>query len=1100
MTSRSRWQFRSVMSFAALVVGSGVLAVPGPWSPAVSAALPAAGACVTGDVPGKVLASGTTVTGQRCESNRYLSLRRVLANGSIDTTYGSSGRALLDLGAAQTFAPLWVVQADGRVVVLSRNGSNYQLRRFNAAGQIESGFGSSGVASFPQALAATQVETDDAGRIVVTLPYLDSTGIVYVRFTAAGVLDTSFDGDGTSFRDGWRPVASRLLADGRIVWVGQLIGAPIAGVGVERVKVDGTPDAGAFGTFPEGYSFRYTSTTDTAVAVATIEPSGRATIFRRTSNGNVLFEIVRFRADGQPDTAFGGFGTGTSGFIDPNSNFEDPDGPVIAPNGDIIHWNHLRLQPRIARFPAVGKPVDDFSPAEDPFVFVDADFSPRIAGGTYAVLGIDSSYRIVHIASKVAADQSSTLIGFNRVVVASDGRMSIDTSFGNGGYHWVRIPGAVTAPKGQVLADGRVRLDTDPIVQLTSSGQMDASFGTGGCAPLESTVACVGSPTGMFLLGATGLDGSVRLDWQPPTLGAPFTDYDMQYQVDNGNLVAPGPWTTFAHVPTTALTATVGGLANGTRYRFRIAAVNSVGTGAYSIPSFAQPAAPNLFALQTAPYTMEVQPYDPLTGLLKVIAAKPSPYEPSGSTAYIPGENVVLTIEVSYVFTTPTAGLRTETVAKGTPQVIGTFLADAQGTLQADVHLPALADGGYTIGAIGTQSGRGARATIQVRGGGIQAVPLSFNPLTPIRLFDTRPTEPQGAVSISQQRYGGGTVLQVKVAGVAGVPATGAGAVSLNVTAIDPLAPGFVTVYPCGTRPLASNLNYVTGQIVPNSVIAPLSPDGSVCFYSQADTHLIADVNGWFTNAGGFTATSPVRVFDTRASEPQGAVTVVKQRYGGLNVLKVKVVGIAGVPTTGVGAVSLNVTAIGPIGPGFVTVFPCGDLPLASNLNYVAGQIVPNAALAPLSADGTVCFFSQADTDLVADINGWFGAGQGFEPMSPLRLADTRPAEPQGAVVVTKQRYGAGTVLRLKVTGVADVPAKNVGAVSLNVTAIDPVGDGYVTVFPCGDRPLASNLNYVAGQVVPNSVITRVSPQGEVCLYSLDDTHLVADINGWFPS
>ena len=120
--------------------------------------------------------------------------------------------------------------------------------------------------------------------------------------------------------------------------------------------------------------------------------------------------------------------------------------------------------------------------------------------------------------------------------------------------------------------------------------------------------------------------------------------------------------------------------------------------------------------------------------------------------------------------------------------------------------------------------------------------------------------------------------------------------------------------------------------------------------------------------------------------------------------------------------------------------------------------------------------------------------------MSPLRLADTRPAEPQGAVVVTKQRYGAGTVLRLKVTGVADVPAKNVGAVSLNVTAVDPVGDGYVTVFPCGDRPLASNLNYVAGQVVPNSVITRVSPQGEVCLYSLNDTDLVADINGWFPS
>jgi subtilisin family serine protease len=122
----------------------------------------------------------------------------------------------------------------------------------------------------------------------------------------------------------------------------------------------------------------------------------------------------------------------------------------------------------------------------------------------------------------------------------------------------------------------------------------------------------------------------------------------------------------------------------------------------------------------------------------------------------------------------------------------------------------------------------------------------------------------------------------------------------------------------------------------------------------------------------GFTALAPVRVFDTRAGEAQGAVQVGKQRYGGGTVLTVKVAGAAGVPVSGVGAVSLNVTVVDPVAAGFVTVYPCGDRPLASSLNYVAGQVVPNAVIAPLSAAGEVCLFSSADANLLADVNGWF--------------------------------------------------------------------------------------------------------------------------------
>jgi hypothetical protein len=49
---------------------------------------------------------------------------------------------------------------------------------------------------------------------------------------------------------------------------------------------------------------------------------------------------------------------------------------------------------------------------------------------------------------------------------------------------------------------------------------------------------------------------------------------------------------------------------------------------------------------------------------------------------------------------------------------------------------------------------------------------------------------------------------------------------------------------------------------------------------------------------------------------------------------------------------------------------------------------------------------------------------------------------------------------------------RSLGAVSLNVTVTDPVGPGFVTVYPCGERPLASNVNFTSGQTVPNAVIT----------------------------
>jgi hypothetical protein len=90
------------------------------------------------------------------------------------------------------------------------------------------------------------------------------------------------------------------------------------------------------------------------------------------------------------------------------------------------------------------------------------------------------------------------------------------------------------------------------------------------------------------------------------------------------------------------------------------------------------------------------------------------------------------------------------------------------------------------------------------------------------------------------------------VSGQGGVPNSGATAVSLNVTVTGTEAPdsgGYVTVYPCGTRPDASSLNFVNGQTIANAVTTPVGDGGQICFYVFGRAHLLVDVNGYYASA-----------------------------------------------------------------------------------------------------------------------------------------------------------------------------------------------------------------------------------------------------------
>jgi len=116
-------------------------------------------------------------------------------------------------------------------------------------------------------------------------------------------------------------------------------------------------------------------------------------------------------------------------------------------------------------------------------------------------------------------------------------------------------------------------------------------------------------------------------------------------------------------------------------------------------------------------------------------------------------------------------------------------------------------------------------------------------------------------------------------------------------------------------------------------------------------------------------------------------------------------------------------------------------------------------------------------------------------PISPLpsRFLDTRSGgTTTDGLSNGIGRRGPGSITELQIAGRGTVPA-DATAVTLNVTVIGE-GTGFVTVYPCGDRPTTSNLNVRAGQFISNTVITRLSETGTVCLFNQSAAHLVVDV------
>ncbi|SNT66225.1 autotransporter family porin [Asanoa hainanensis] len=372
----------------------------------------------------------------------------------------------------------------------------------------------------------------------------------------------------------------------------------------------------------------------------------------------------------------------------------------------------------------------------------------------------------------------------------------------------------------------------------------------------------------------------------------------------------------------------------------------------------------------------------------------------------------------------------------------------------------------------------------------------TFTSLSSTRILDSRTGN--GA---PKQIVGQGATVRLKVAGRAGVPLWPVSAVVLNLTVTGARGNGYLTAYPDGSaRPTAASISFAKGWTRANTVTVPLGESGYVnIFQSSLGAHVIADVTGYYSGTTeGIPGSTYLpdatqwRLDDTRAD---GAAPLP----GGSSIRYSVYFPDDPVRSSAITAYVVNLTAVNPRTTGYLTTWDgFGPAPSGvSALNYGIGGVWPNSAI----VQATGCLFctdpslkmfgvyTSGTTHWLVDVVGYYVDtldGLRFTPVPPQRILDTR----------TTSAIGAGASRTVDGTAAATPETLSL---SVNVTAVAPTANTYLTVWPEGQRPTVSMLNPNKGETVSNGTTAGVNALNQFQIYNRSGaSNVVVDVSGRF--
>ena len=240
--------------------------------------------------------------------------------GTLDSTFGSAGRASTVIGSGSSSAMAIALQPDGKLVLaggcFGTSTTDICALRYNTNGTLDTSFGSGGkiiavIAASVDASPSVAVQSD--GRIVLAghCDGVSNLDFCALRYNANGTPDTSFGSGGKVItpmfggNDSVRAVA--LQPDGKIVLAGYCFNGLVDfAFCALRYNADGTPDAG----FGSGGKTRNAMGFGSASATAlVVQPDGKLVLAGSCIGAiNTDFCALRYNVDGSLDTGFGSGG------------------------------------------------------------------------------------------------------------------------------------------------------------------------------------------------------------------------------------------------------------------------------------------------------------------------------------------------------------------------------------------------------------------------------------------------------------------------------------------------------------------------------------------------------------------------------------------------------------------------------------------------------------------------------------------------------------------------------------------------------------------------------------------------------------------------
>lgn len=122
--------------------------------------------------------------------------------------------------------------------------------------------------------------------------------------------------------------------------------------------------------------------------------------------------------------------------------------------------------------------------------------------------------------------------------------------------------------------------------------------------------------------------------------------------------------------------------------------------------------------------------------------------------------------------------------------------------------------------------------------------------------------------------------------------------------------------------------------------------------------------------------------------------------------------------------------------------------------------------------------------------------GGSFQALSPFRVCDTRQSGPN----CPAGKVPAGGEIAVQFAGVGGVLGTGVSAVTFNLTVTGGTSTSYLTAWPDGaTKPVASTLNFSAGQTIANMVTVKLGSNGKIRVAnSLGQAHVILDVAGYY--